>query len=407
VEERLGRMREEIVREAYERGRHAALREHQQFGPAGRLMIAPTAQVNDALFNTVSGAIVVGEHAFFGHGVAVLTGTHDISVRGPRRSEAIPPSGRDIEIGAGVWVASRATLIGPCRIGADAVVAAGAVVTGDVPAGAVVAGVPARVVRHLGAHGGIPPALDVETDVGRMFVHAHDEVITPILRDRGGWDPEETAALRAALQPGMTVLDVGANIGYVTLLAANAVGPSGRVIAVEPHPANVRLLRANTGRHGLQSRVEIVAAAAWDAEGTVELAECASNTGDHRVGALTGERPLVRVPSVTLDEVAGDAEVGLLKLDTQATEHVALRGARKLVERCRPLILAEFWPAGIREMGDDPLAVLRGYADLGYDRRVLEEDGLDSASDEEVVARVDARPAPFGGFVTLELRPRS
>jgi len=138
--------------EELRRARSETLLTPQVFGPEDRLSIAPTAKVNDALFNTVSGRVTVGDHAFFGHGVAVLTGTHDVDVVGPARQEAIPDAGRDVEIGEGAWIASRATVLGPCQIGANAVVAAGAVVTGDVPAGAVFAGVPARCVRTV--HGG-------------------------------------------------------------------------------------------------------------------------------------------------------------------------------------------------------------------------------------------------------------
>jgi acetyltransferase-like isoleucine patch superfamily enzyme len=119
------------------------------FGPRHRLRIAPTAQVHNALFNTVSGHVTVADQAFFGHDVAVLTGTHDIERTGEQRQLAIPTSGRDVEIGEGAWIASRAVVLGPCRIGSHAVVAAGAVVTGDVPARGVVAGVPARLVREL------------------------------------------------------------------------------------------------------------------------------------------------------------------------------------------------------------------------------------------------------------------
>ena len=96
-----------------------------------------------------SGSIRVERDAFFGHGVSLLTGTHDLTLTGAARKDAIPPDGRDILVEEGAWIASNATLIGPCRIGAHAVVAAGAVVTGDVPARTVVAGVPARPVRTL------------------------------------------------------------------------------------------------------------------------------------------------------------------------------------------------------------------------------------------------------------------
>ena len=404
IDERLEAEREAIAARAVERSRWAALREHQLWGPADRLEIAPTAQVNDALFNTVSGRIVVREHAFFGHGVSVLTGTHDVDVVGPQRRHAIPDGGRDVEIGAGAWIASRAMILGPARIGADAVVAAGAVVSGDVPKGAVVAGVPARVVRHISSLGGLPAADDVDTDVGRMYVHAGDEVITPELRAGGYGDQPEIRALRAALRPRMTIVDVGANVGYVTLLAAAAVGPEGLVVSVEPHPANVRLLRANAARHD-HGNVRVVEAAAWSRAGELELTECASNTGDHRIGALAAERALRRVPAVRLDELLGDAaRLDVIKLDTQATEHVVLEGARELLERFSPLIFAEYWPQGIREHGDDPLAVLRGYRALGYSLEVVEEGLGDGASDERIMRAVDARPAPFGGFATLALR---
>lgn len=125
------------------------LDEYLVFGDPGRLSIHPTAIVNDALFNTESGAIVVSEHAFFGFRVLVLTGTHDISMQGNARQRAVPREGRDITIEAGAWVASGAIVLGPCTIGESAVVAAGAVVTTDVPAHALVGGVPARVIREI------------------------------------------------------------------------------------------------------------------------------------------------------------------------------------------------------------------------------------------------------------------
>ena len=83
------------------------------------------------------------------HGVSLLTGRHDVAVIGPGRKDAVPKDGRDIVIGESAWVSSNATIIVPCRIGKQAVVAAGAVVTSDVPDYAVVAGVPARLVRTL------------------------------------------------------------------------------------------------------------------------------------------------------------------------------------------------------------------------------------------------------------------
>jgi len=140
---------ERATRAAHERDRAVALTEPIVWGPVERVHVAPTAIVNDALLNTVSGSITVEQHAFFGHRVSVITGTHDIAFRGLERQRAVPEEGYDVHVEEGAWVGSGAILLGPCRIGAHAVVAAGAVVTRDVAAETIVAGVPAIPKRSL------------------------------------------------------------------------------------------------------------------------------------------------------------------------------------------------------------------------------------------------------------------
>jgi acetyltransferase-like isoleucine patch superfamily enzyme len=98
----------------------------------------------------------VGEYAFFGHNVSVLTGTHDITTFGRERQLTIPRSGRDIVIEEGAWVASNAMVLGPCRIGANAVVGGGSLVIGDVAPYMIVAGSPAKVLRTI-PHDGDQP----------------------------------------------------------------------------------------------------------------------------------------------------------------------------------------------------------------------------------------------------------
>jgi acetyltransferase-like isoleucine patch superfamily enzyme len=118
-------------------------------GKLERLHIDPTAIINNALFNVSGGEITIGEYAFFGHEVAVLTGTHDITKFGRERQTTFPRSGRDVVIEEGVWVASHAMVLGPVRIGKHAVVAAGSLVLEDVPPYTVVAGCPAKVIKKI------------------------------------------------------------------------------------------------------------------------------------------------------------------------------------------------------------------------------------------------------------------
>jgi acetyltransferase-like isoleucine patch superfamily enzyme len=107
--------------------------------------------MNNTLFNTSSGHISVGEYAFAGHDVSVITGTHDHHQLLKQRFRGYPESGRDIVIGAGVWLGSGAIILGPCTIGDHAIVAAGAVIKpgSQVSAGAIFGGNPAKQIGQV------------------------------------------------------------------------------------------------------------------------------------------------------------------------------------------------------------------------------------------------------------------
>jgi FkbM family methyltransferase len=237
-------------------------------------------------------------------------------------------------------------------------------------------------------------AVSLLTDVGELWLPADCQVVTPALEADGTWDPEDGAALAAALEPGMTVLDVGAHVGYFAILAARIVGPRGRVLAVEPDPLNFSLLRANIERLGLDW-VETVNAAAWRSSGTLELSRSEVNSGDHRIGAdgLT-------VRAVTVDELVGDARMDVALLDTQGSERAVIEGMTGVIARSRPRLQVEFWPDAIRDFGDDPCELLEWYRSLGYEVRALGDD-VDSWADPSVF--VASAESAAGGFRTLIL----
>jgi acetyltransferase-like isoleucine patch superfamily enzyme len=123
------------------------------FGDRDRVKLGQNVVLNDALINTSSGGVTLGDYVFFGHGVCLLTGTHDYHKLNIERQTGIPQEGRDILIREGAWLGSNVTVLGPCVIGAHSVVAAGSVVVHDVEEYAVYAGVPARKIKDIkGAH---------------------------------------------------------------------------------------------------------------------------------------------------------------------------------------------------------------------------------------------------------------
>jgi acetyltransferase-like isoleucine patch superfamily enzyme len=107
-------------------------------GPVSRVRISDTAGLANVLINTAGGCVDIGDYVFFGHDVLLLTGTHDFTTTGPDRQVPRTERDRSIVIEEGAWIASRSVIIGPCRIGANAVIGCGCVVDFDVPADTIV-----------------------------------------------------------------------------------------------------------------------------------------------------------------------------------------------------------------------------------------------------------------------------
>lgn len=207
----------------------------------------------------------------------------------------------------------------------------------------------------------------VETAFGPLACHRDDEFITPTLRHQGRWEPAETAYLSWRLQPGMTFVDVGANVGYFTLLASRRVGTGGRVFAFEPDPDSFALLEQNIARNDC-TNVTPFPYALGAHTGWVELHRARRNLGDHRTYPCGEDRPTVRVRQLALDDVAGmPARLDVVKVDVQGSEEAVLRGMeRRLRDSPSVVVTVEFWPHALTRFGSDPDALLAYYRSLGF-----------------------------------------
>ena len=121
-------------------------------GGAERVTVEPNVVLMNTFFNVRSGRVHIGSGTFFGHDVSVLTGSHHIEKRGVARQQGIPSEGNDIHIGKDCWIASKATILGPCTIEDNVIVAAGSVVAGGgavLESGWIYGGVPAKKVKQI------------------------------------------------------------------------------------------------------------------------------------------------------------------------------------------------------------------------------------------------------------------
>ncbi len=164
----------------------------------------------------------------------------------------------------------------------------------------------------------------------------------------------EVRFLRATVRPGMRIADVGANIGLHTTTLARLVGPTGRVVAVEPEPQNFMALSRAVERAGFE-QVSLHRAAAGARSGSLELHVSAANRGDHRSSPGRTQREAITVECQRLDDLfAEDLRLDFMKLDVQGAEADVFAGMTTLLDRNPNLvILSELSPTLLSDAGAD------------------------------------------------------
>lgn len=196
--------------------------------------------------------------------------------------------------------------------------------------------------------------------------------------------------LRTHLRPGMSVLDIGANVGGVTSIAADCVGPTGRVIAYEPTPALVAELKA---RFHNQPNVEIRHAAVSDETGfapfTVYADRSTASSLFPTAVVESGRRVIVPVRSLDVESTSLPP-IDFIKVDAQGAEGRIFAAARRLLKRDKPLLVFELWQHGLRAAGSDVATLLDRLAGLGYHFHPLNAKGA-VGSDEKIRAFLDGK----------------
>ncbi len=163
----------------------------------------------------------------------------------------------------------------------------------------------------------------------------------------GTYEPELQAALRELVQPGAVIYDVGANIGYVSLLLAKAAGETGKVYAFEALPENVERWHKNIALNGMDARLSLFAGAVIQTSGPVRFLVHAS-AGMGKAAGSAGRQDQypseVSVPGISLDEFVyrqGNPPPQVIKMDIEGGEVMALPGMQRVLFEDRPLMFME------------------------------------------------------------------
>jgi len=192
----------------------------------------------------------------------------------------------------------------------------------------------------------------------------------------GSYEMNKRQAFEREIKPGAVVFDIGANVGFFSLLAAVLAGIKGKVYAFEPLPRNVLFLRKHAALNQLDT-IEVFEAAVSDHSGEATFDQGASTAMGHL--ADSGE---LKVKMVCLDDMLSEGKINppdFIKVDVEGAEFLALSGARKLLAEYHPIL---FLDTHNREAHQATIRLLK---DFGYHFDVL--DGKPIAETKELIAR--------------------
>lgn len=243
----------------------------------------------------------------------------------------------------------------------------------------------------------------------RIAVHSeNDQYISPEILKTGQWEPLETNVILRCLQDDCDFYDVGANLGWYSVVAGLALAPGrGMVHAFEPAPENARLLLHNVQDNGL-SNVRINPCALGDQTGPIDLRLSEDNKGDHQTHTGGTGRATVPASMIRFDRyhIPSQRRV-IMKLDTQGSELAVINGMGAYIKSIESLaMLIEFWPHGLEHTPGNVERLIAALSQTGFRLHTLTEDDphLRPASWDLLAAAAKGRLAPeTGAFVNLLL----
>ncbi|MCC7409197.1 MAG: FkbM family methyltransferase [Phycisphaeraceae bacterium] len=261
----------------------------------------------------------------------------------------------------------------------------------------------ARVRALMGRIGPLTGDMVVRTVHGFRFHAQRDERLGRHVYATGDYEPATARRIAASLRPGDVMVDVGANAGFFSLLAARCVGGKGRVHAFEPSPTTRQWLGQNIAINRAANVIIPHAQALSDKAGTLELHQGpVDHSGVTSLRPIQGASAVHQVPVARLDDLlAPSRPVRLIKIDVEGAELLALRGMTRTLTAHHPDLIIEVTDEFLRFMGGSAVELREMLAGMGYAGYVLDHEGLRPwpAGLGEVPAEF---PPQFNAFFTVE-----
>jgi len=208
----------------------------------------------------------------------------------------------------------------------------------------------------------------VEIEGRKMFTQNNDGLALSIFKI---YEPNQTKIVKKYVHEGDVVIDVGAHVGYYTLLMAQLVGKNGKVYSFEPDPANFELLKKSVEINGFEN-VVLIQKAVSDTTEKIKLFLGDNDSAVNRIydAKLGDAKKSIDVQSITIDEYfkENDKLFNFIKIDSEGSEAKIINGMEKFLTKNRKLIMmTEFFPFLIKKSGDEPNQYLKSLENSGFE----------------------------------------
>ena len=217
----------------------------------------------------------------------------------------------------------------------------------------------------------------VKTDEMILGVPSDDWRLAACLSFGNHLEPGTEAWLKSFLKKGMTVVDVGANIGILSILMARQIGDSGKLYAFEPTKKTYEILRHNLALNGFEGakNITVFHKALADKDGETEFVEyqvCGHNSMYHMDEEAVN---ITKVSMSSMDSLLGNEKIDLVKIDVEGAEPLVLEGMKDIIEKNPELrIILEFTPDNLLHAGIQPIEFLQKLMESGFRIQCINEE---------------------------------
>jgi len=214
---------------------------------------------------------------------------------------------------------------------------------------------------------------DIYTIFGtKMYLNKNDRDHSRVLGYLNYWEFEESKFLKSYVKEDMQIVDIGANIGYFTLLFSKWVGQNGKIFSFEPEPENFTILQKNIIANQCRNVLSYQQAIS-DSSNSEFLYLSQTNPGDHRITSFYAyehdeHRSKIKIDTTSLDSFfQSNSKINLIKMDIEGAEGLALKGMTNLINENKKLSLyTEFWPYALEKSGTNPKEFIEQLTQFGF-----------------------------------------